>query len=461
LAFSAIDGGQRSGLTLEDGAMRLWCMLLGLAVFWTTCAETARAGVYSTIEPDWTLSDLHFRKFQEKSLTPLKQLGTAEAMDSWQKYYHLAATGLLVAKEPPGRGEPDILTVEERLNLGTCLLRVRLLTKEVPAKDQKLVIIPLAEKAIRILDAASKHERDNFLVMSTLGTAYQMTGDYQRAGDWLSEAWRYWGQPFNKLSAERRKFLVETMKWTEEKFAWYSKCEKYQRHLVRLRLRELKQGLPTFAQAMERLDPLFDPDPAPAGYQPLRFVGESGQFEPGKIAAAEMAKLPPDAILVVEQLLVWMPDDLRLYRLLGELLNAKGDVASARIVFEEFLGKFSQIGLGKVADPNDLFPHFLEKYPEVGGRLKALKEYVPPLPKDQAHAQEGTKPPGDSTPPPPAVGEIKLDWQALAVGLGAGALAGFLLAWRLRQILQRRAGRQPVSWNPTGAGSTAIRADKH
>jgi len=49
----------------------------------------------------------------------------------------------------------------------------------------------------------------------------------------------------------------------------------------------------------------------------------------------EKAKLPADAIAIVQQLLIWLPDDARLLWLLGELYNASGDIDSALTVFNE------------------------------------------------------------------------------------------------------------------------------
>ena len=67
------------------------------------------------------------------------------------------------------------------------------------------------------------------------------------------------------------------------------------------------------------------------------FLGENGKYLPGRISTEELKKLPPDAIAIVQQLLIWFPGDARLYWLLGELLNAEGDVSSAATVFDECL----------------------------------------------------------------------------------------------------------------------------
>ena len=426
-------------------AGRKWWLAVSLALIGVGCLWTctAQAGVYSTLEPKWPLSAEYFRKFQEESLTPLKQLASPEAKADWQKFYLLAANAALWAKDPLPALKPDSPESEQRLNMSTCLLRNREPGKGMP------------EKAIALLENLTRKEHDNFLASSTLATAYQMTGFYDRANTYHSEAFRHgWSQPFDKLSAKRRHFIQETLKWKAEDFAWYAKCEKYHWQLLKLHYKELTKGPITFSKAMERLDGLFDAD-APSG-KPIRFVGDSGNFEPGKMAEAEKAKLPSDAIEVVEQLLIWMPDDLRLFWQLGELFNAKGDVESAKIIFNEFLGKFSQMpefqGLAIVdpktqsatVDPMALLPKFIERHPHVGNRLKALRDYTPPPPelgglaKDVPTENSSSTSSGKSDDPAVIAAPLNLDWQTLVVGLGSGALIGFITCWRLRDILRRR-----------------------
>jgi tetratricopeptide (TPR) repeat protein len=420
--------------------MRTWFKVLTAGLVCCLGASPVRAGVYSSVEPKFPLSDKDVVLFLE-SMIPIKQLPTAEAKEPWQKYYRLAATGLMAAKEPL----PDTLSVENLLNLGTCLLRVR-----EPGKD-------MPQRAIGTLKAAARRAPDNFLVMSTLGTAYQMTGDYTNARQMLFEARTYWRRPFADLSEEHRKFLVDTMHWAaEHDWKWYSTCEDYHYKLVKTRERELKKSALGFKKALEQLDPLFDPDPPPKDYKPLQFVGEDGKFTPGKIAKAEKDKLPPNAIEIVEQLLLWLPDDLRLYWMLGELFNAKGDVGSAKIVLTEFLAKYSQqerFSFRKIKDVTDLLPEFVQDHPAVGEHLKALLDYVPPkLPPPDFGAKDAEPKHGSKPPPPKAEGDekpvapVNLDWQALGVGVGAGAIVGFLVAWRIRDFQRRRRpSRQAVN----------------
>jgi len=67
---------------------------------------------------------------------------------------------------------------------------------------------------------------------------------------------------------------------------------------------------------------------------PIQFVNEAGVYEPGKLAAQERAKLPPDAIAMVQQLALWMPGDSMLLWLLAELYAADGKLAEAADAFD-------------------------------------------------------------------------------------------------------------------------------
>jgi hypothetical protein len=122
---------------------------------------------------------------------------------------------------------------------------------------------------------------------------------------------------------------------------WWEKLDRdHVPHYYRLRLRESEQRKNRSRAELEKLDetedvfPLFplptraEPDP-----RPVRFVNDAAAYEPGKLAAAEQARLPPDAIPVIQQLLLWFPQDSRLYWLLAELYAARGDFAAS---FDEF-----------------------------------------------------------------------------------------------------------------------------
>jgi hypothetical protein len=272
------------------------------------------------------------------------------------------------------------------------------------------------------------------------------------AADRLDIAMTYWRKPYADLSKDQRDFLGEKMKWEgDHPYGWYARCEQIQYRLAKLRRRELGDIKPlSFDDSLTKLDTLSLLAKEPGKeFQPVQFVGPSGKFEPGKIAAAEKAKLPPDAIAVVQQLLIWMPQDLRLYWLLGELMNADGDVDSAEVVFSEMLAKFAVIKAGNINDPSPKKwqPLFLEKFPEVGQRLQALREYLKnrQAPADNMKDAGPKQPAQDPGKKPPESAEtlvapLKIAWQTL-VGFGAGMLVAFFATWQFREIKRRRQAR--------------------
>jgi tetratricopeptide (TPR) repeat protein len=166
------------------------------------------------------------------------------------------------------------LTADERADLGALYVRLG----EVA-------------KAVEVLRAAQREHPDHFRIVSNLGTAWQLQGDLAQAAATLQEAAR--------LAPGK-----------------HQKAEEYQLKLVRLR-----QKQPPDAQ---ELDDLFG----------VRFVGASGKFEPGKLAAAEAKKLPSDAVAVAQQLALWLPADGRLLWQLAELANAHGDVRTCAAIME-------------------------------------------------------------------------------------------------------------------------------
>jgi hypothetical protein len=157
-------------------------------------------------------------------------------------------------------------------------------------------------KAVALLRPAQRDHPNHFRIAANLGTAWQLNGDLQQAALCLEQAVRL----------APGKFL---------------KAEEYHLKLVRLRLRE--------ARGAQGLDDLFS----------VRFVGQGGKYEPGKLAEAERKKLPAGAVALVQQLALWLPADPRLLWQLAELANVHGDPRTAAAMMD---GCVTQFGL---ADP--------------------------------------------------------------------------------------------------------------
>jgi hypothetical protein len=181
---------------------------------------------------------------------------------------------------------------------------------------------------------------------------------------------------------------------------WVKVVERAQLKVVQLRLRE-GQGRTSGRQtAPTEVDELF----------PVRFVGPDGSYQAGTIANAEKAKLPANAVAVVQQLLLWMPEDTRLYWLLGELYNARGELEAADRVFEECVG------------------------PRRAG-TPGLREHRR-LVKEALAAR---------TPPPAPPAE---DWRPstirlVVVGLIGGAIFAGLVCYQVVELLRRRQSVRP------------------
>ncbi len=138
-------------------------------------------------------------------------------------------------------------------------------------------------KAIALLRPAQRTFPNHFQIAANLGTAWQLNGDLQQAVTCLEQSVRL----------APGKFL---------------QAEEYHLKLVRSRLKKT-----------DGLDDLFG----------IRFVGDKGEYEPGRLAEAEKKKLPAKAVAVAQQLALWLPGDPKLLWQLAELANAYGDTRNA------------------------------------------------------------------------------------------------------------------------------------
>ena len=361
--------------------------LLACAIL--ACAgPAASGGLYNTSEPeeerksdrgidsgDW------FALVFRDTLLHLRSIGMSKPpLDNpLRKRYVLAA-------ELAARVNPTSLTSEQKLNLSAVFIRRK-----------------KYDEAQALLEPLSRQEPNNFLVQSNLATAYQLAGQESRAIATLEQALAVWPHQLGKV-AEPFQVFLRSNRWHEGAFDFYRRAETYQLKVLRLRDREGRARPGSRAQ-FEAVDALFDDGQNPP--HPVRFVGPSGKFEPGRLAPEERAKLPKDAIDIVQQLLIWLAEDVRLYWLLGELYNAQGgakNIQSARMIFDELAG-FNGLGVRAV----DLAEH----------RKDLLNYKSPETEKRQ-----------DEVPP--------FNWQLLGIGFGTGVLVAVFGMLQIREIRKRR-----------------------
>lgn len=179
------------------------------------------------------------------------------------------------------------------------LRKERALTADELA-DLGAVYIRLGEigKAIDLLRPAQREHAQHFRIHANLGTAWQLQGDLAQA----------------VLCLEQSAQLAPGK---------HQKAEEYHLKLARQRLRQSKEA--------QDLDDLFG----------VRFVNEKGIYQPGKLAAEQVKKLPANAAALAQQLGLWLPADGRLLWLLAELANAHGDMKLAAAIFDGCVTEFA------------------------------------------------------------------------------------------------------------------------
>jgi hypothetical protein len=193
---------------------------------------------------------------------------------------------------------PDRLKYQEALKKLEQTAAKRKLTAEELA-DQGALLVRLGEagKAVEVLRAAQREHPNQFKIVANLGTAYQMAGELDQSAVTLRQAVR-----------------LSPGKWQE--------AEKAHLRLVQGRLKQARDNAD--------LDDLFG----------VRYVGDSGKYEPGQLAAAERKKLPEDAAAVAQQLALWLPADAKLLWQLGELAGVHGDVRIAAAIMDGCVTEF-------------------------------------------------------------------------------------------------------------------------
>jgi tetratricopeptide (TPR) repeat protein len=350
-------------------------------------SQTVQAGLYNPAEPGEGKLNPDFKIFRDTLFSlrdiriepgqvngPLqKRILDKVLNDPFQMRYRM------MQQSAPRLIPPD-WNLAQRLSLSAYLIRRGKYTE-----------------AIEFLKPLSRKERDNFLVHANLSTAFFLAGQEPAlAYDYLDQALACWPEKWNALENSMKGFL-ERIGWDEIKFRDNRLAETYQLKLIKLRrLEKAKKEI-----RADNVDDLFG----------IHFVGESGGFEPGKLAAKE--KLPPNALSIVQQLLVWSPNDLRLYWLLGEVYNAQGKVADAMQILEDLQGTYR--------------PTMLANHLNI---LRAAPKQTEP----GVNPENGSKPPG----PTESSNPTSFDVRSLLVGIFVGIALSVFAYWQFREIRRRR-----------------------
>lgn len=264
-------------------------LLATFALALLTAPGAARAGLYLPGEPP----DLPLEDGQVKALPfDVFQIKLQDVI------------GISMSSGPPTPTRQHYLAKRDEL---TAKGVRRLTVTELVALSGYQIRLGQPNEAQEVLQAARRLDPRNFALESHLALL-----------DFMSR----------EPSAAMRQAAVAKMRFKglpgmePEQVAWSLKAEQALDVLMRSRAKEQREKGARFQP--EAPDTLF----------PVQFVGESGKYEPGAIAATEKAKIPPDAIATVQQLMFWLPSESRLYWLLAELYNANGEIENAAAILD-------------------------------------------------------------------------------------------------------------------------------
>jgi hypothetical protein len=411
--------------------------------------QAARAGVYFTTgtftaefsrpdDPDaqepWPLASASFSQFHQDLAA--YRAAAVEPKDQKPSPIHLRYKRRV--QELEGKESRGILSVDGRINLGAYYIRLQ-----------------QPQKAIRLLEPVARQSR-HFMLLANLATAYEMAGGMnERAIDYRQQALAAWPAMYPG--------------WDTAQVRFYRKAEQYHLLLLTLRDEEARQQAGRTRLQLDRLFPR------------VQFVGPSGHYEAGTIAPAQWAEVPFDANLLVMQLLLWMPFDDRLHWLMGELLNASGNVSGAAAMMKEIVNRQQDPSKWDAAAP----PELREHYRIVSAEAAAREQFVPVQlnlerndfyvfdmlraalaprgmglgagdliqeaswpamiihTEEQRRRAEEQKRKGQATPEPerttaalsPSTTQSWVpNWRQLGVGFGAGVLVTLLLSMQMRQL---------------------------
>jgi hypothetical protein len=411
-----------------------WIIAAALVVC-AAAAVPARAGVYFTTgttvrefaRPDdpnaeelWP-SPSQFRQFQQ-DLADYR----AGAVDGPLHAHYLRRAAELEAKEARGA-----LTLDDRINLGAYYIR-----------------LGEFQKAVGLLEAKAKESR-HFLLRANLATAYELAGVPERALSYRQLALSSWPAMYPA--------------WDTRQMTFYRRAEQFHLTLLQARQDEARQRP---GDTRLRLDNLFPR---------VRFVGPGGEYEAGAIAPAQAAEIPNGATDLVMQLLLWLPFDDRLHWMLGELLNASGDVAGAAAIMRPVIEKPQDPKKWQSDAPPELREHYRILAAEAVAQEKIRQELLTrndrylnlkllfalaprglglgagDLMQEAswvAMAQSLERPPPAESPSepkaaaaaPPSSSWLPSWWRQAAVSFGAGAVIAWLLGHQIRQARLSRRG---------------------
>ncbi|HEX3315654.1 MAG TPA: hypothetical protein VHR72_12215 [Gemmataceae bacterium] len=355
----------------------------------------ARAGIYNTAEEVDIRLDASFDKFRY-TLKMVEMIGFPRSAKL--DFAPPIRKRYLLWEALAGKSPPRDLTIEDEIDYTAVLLRRK------------------SPDAVPYLELATRHHPDNILLQSHLAQAYWASpGNEARAVDVMNRLLnkRSWPELFQDMNQEQKDELVK-LGWSDHPTDFYRRVEGYLLRLMRLRSKE------PAGQPFQTVDALFEGGDPPT---PIRFVNDQGKFEPGKVSKAELMKLPANARDIVQQLLLWLPEDRRLYWLLGEIYNADGTkegMIAADRIFDELVFTFNL------------------RAPDLRERRQQMREHVKTFDEKKQvdiGQMEKNLDRNEKKNPPPL---LPMTPQTIAVTFASGFVVGLFALWQFQELRRRR-----------------------
>lgn len=362
--------------------MRPTSLLVLALVAGLVVADSALAGVYHPAEPEpvlWPVPS-NFEDVKKFVLPDLLQLG-----DEASSKHPLRQRYLKRVDELEGQRKGGTLSAADRVNLSGCYLRLGKI-----------------EAAVQVVEEVPEEQRDS-LMLSNLATAHQLAERFDRAVYHLRLALKKWP--------------VTWPGFTPEQLRWYRRAERY--HLALLEIRR-----------KETLQPGKEPDTLYELFSKVQLVGRSGRYEAGELAPEQWDALPPDALPLVTQLVLWLPRDNRLYWLLGEMYNATGNVAAAEAILSDLVYRGAFGATKEIKAHRQVLREALARLPDTE---PVTPPVVQPAAKTDAPSSPAEKPLENSAPQ-----SWTPDWRQVGVGFLAGVLVAVFAQLQVREIRRRR-----------------------
>jgi hypothetical protein len=258
-------------------------------------------------------------------------LGRPLEFDEFRRRLAIALNAGDDRKKADGKVNSDRAAFLERISEAR-KRKLSTLDKVVLAGDLVRVGQEHVNEALDLVQPLVRERNPNYFAFTTLAHVYSARGDWREAVDYQRAA---------MLDAE---MPAKVKGLSTPQRDWIARLDRdYVLPYYELRLKDATAS-PRPNPAEEDVYALFPVAERGKPRELVRFVNETGAYQPGVIDPAERGKLPPDAIAIVQQLMLWYPGDTRLYWLLAELYAASGQLGPARVIMDEAVSASRQYG---------------------------------------------------------------------------------------------------------------------